>query len=62
VIAAGSRRVTWPPLRRVVVSCCLIAVAACTQVQTPSNVGSDGLDRGAASAALGSVGRLLTLD
>jgi hypothetical protein len=35
--------------------CWVIAMAACDQAQTPSNVGGDGIDRGAASAALGSV-------
>jgi hypothetical protein len=33
----------------------ILGMAACDQAQTPSNVGGDGIDRGAASAALGSV-------
>jgi hypothetical protein len=33
----------------------VIALAACVQAQSPSNVGGDGLDRAAASVALGSI-------
>ena len=53
----------FPAMRRsFVVSCCLVAVAACAQAQTPSNVGGDGIDRGAASAALGSIERSACTD
>jgi hypothetical protein len=31
------------------------ALTACAQAQTPSNVGGDGIDRGAAAASLGSI-------
>jgi hypothetical protein len=35
--------------------CWVIGIAACDQAQTPSNVGGDGIDRGAAAAALGGI-------
>lgn len=33
----------------------LVGLAACAQAQMPSNVGGDGIDRGAAAASLGSI-------
>lgn len=33
----------------------LLGLGACAQAQTPSNVGGDGIDRGAAAGSLGSI-------
>lgn len=42
-------------MRVLLVSCLVIALAACDQQQMPSNVGGDGIDRAAAAAALGGI-------
>ncbi len=44
----------WRGLPRLT-ACLSIATFGCAQQQMPSNVGGDGIDRGAASAALGSI-------
>lgn len=47
------RVVVW----RVVLLCLVVTIAGCAQAQMPSNVGGDGLDRGAAATAVGSIER-----